>query len=97
VADGRDPRARRDVGQGRGRGERAVAGEQAGAGHHPGHGAAQADEYERGGDGRERHQQAQRADYAQRHQRQGQAQNPSADRVVPFGRRVRVGHLRTGS
>jgi len=71
MTNGRDPWTRRDVRQGHSRDQRAIAGEQAGAGNHEGHGASQSDQYERGGDGRERNQQAQRADYAQRYQRQG--------------------------
>lgn len=93
VADGCDPRAGRDVGQRFGYGQRRLAGEQAGAGHHPRHGAPQSNQYEPGGYGRERHQQPERADDTEWHQRHGQAEDPSTDREVVFQRRVRIGHL----
>lgn len=93
VTDGRDPRTGPDVGQRLGRSPGTLAGEQADAGHHPGHGAAQPDQYERRGYGRERYEQPERADDAERHQWHGQAEDPGADRIVPFRGRVRVGNL----
>jgi len=93
MGNGGDPRAGSDIGQRYGGRHGSLVGEKADAGHHPRHGAPQTDQYESGGYGRERDQQPERTDDAQRHQRDGQAEDPGADGHVPFRVGVRVGHL----
>lgn len=89
VCGGRDPRTGPDVGQRDG----VFGGKRTDAVDHPYDGAPQADQYARGGDGRERDEQPERTYAAERQQRQGQTQDPGADGKLPFRGRMLVGHL----